>query len=118
MADIKPQFVRRAGDYMLYKWEGFKDDDTAIPLNVEGFRDITVYIDGAFDGNTVSIQGAPLDDNDWYRTLRDVGSGTAMSFTAGSHGTLLDMGLFMRPAKTAGSGTSQDVDVYLLGKRL
>ena len=120
MADIAPVslLVNKRNDVVVYKWVTFTENDTAMPVSVNPhFSDVTVQVAGDFGSGAVGLEGS-LDPTagtdpssaDWFDLSEPIGDTIAITADGGK--AVLENVLYARP-KTP-TGTSVDVDVYLL----
>jgi hypothetical protein len=93
-----------SGRSLSIAWSGLLNGDDGQPWDTEDFPDWSVQITGTFGaGGTVVIQGSNNGTN-WI-TLRDP-SGAILSFTAADLRQALELSRWVRPAVTAGDGTT------------
>jgi hypothetical protein len=87
------------------------DDGEAVEL--AGYADRSVQVQGIFDTTTVVIEGS--NDGVNYHTLTDP-QGTALSFTAAGLRAILQIARYVRPRVTAGgAGTDITVTMFMRG---
>ena len=113
MAEIPVQRIDKSGKYAVYLWETITAGDTCEPLPVHDFDDLTIYVTGTFDSNTISLQGCATKTGT-YVALRDVLTAAAIAIDAAGAGLVAEGALFVKPVNT--SGTTIDIDVYLVAK--
>jgi hypothetical protein len=109
MAEITAQKYEGGSGFSVFLWEGLSDEDTCIPLKVQGNSGITlaVQLTGTF-GGTVTFEGS-INGQTWV-TLQTLDNEDATASAVGAFG-IREGFLYIRPS--AGSGVS-DVDVFLL----
>ena len=113
MAEIPVQRIDKSGKYAVYLWETITAGDTCEALPVHDFDDITIYVTGTFDSNTISLTGSATKTGT-YAALRDVLTAAAIGITEAGTGLVAEGALFVKPANTG--GTTIDIDVYLVAK--
>lgn len=85
-------------------WTGLLNGDDGEPVHLPGFQDRSVQVTGTFGtGGSVAVQGS--NDGTNYAALRDPSS-TTIAITAAGIKSVLEATLHMRPAVTAGDGTT------------
>ncbi len=113
MSVIAPQIsaISSATGTILVLWEGLATGDTASPVSFPDYPDMTVHAIGTFNGGTsVSLTGSMVQGGT-YTALTDP-QGNAITKTAAAIEAVTEAPLYVKP--TIGSGSSDDVDVYLL----
>ena len=117
MATRKPQKVTKTPGYAVWKWEQLEDTDTAAPLFVGDYDDITVYADGDFESAavTLAMHGAPVDDSNLYRALSDANSGSAIGMSDDGVALISESCIYIKPVASGGSA-GQDIDIYIVCK--
>ena len=104
-----------ASGITLVKWEGLTKttDDTGEPYICPHYADKSVQLIGTLGvGGVCTIQGSNMKDTPTYATLNDA-QGNAMTMDALKIEQILENSYLVRPAITAGDGTT-DLDVYML----
>jgi len=104
-----------ASGITLVKWEGLTKttDDTGEPYICPHYADKSVQLIGTLGvGGVCTIQGSNMKDSPTYATLNDA-QGNAMTMDALKIEQILENSYLVRPAITAGDGTT-DLDVYML----
>jgi hypothetical protein len=95
---------------VIATWETLTNGDQGAPIEMPGWNVRSVQILGTFDTSTLVIQGS--NDGTNWATLNDL-DGNALSFTAVGFAGVREISRYIRPACTAGGG-STDIDVKLL----
>ena len=104
-----------ASGITLVKWEGLTKttDDTGEPYICPHYADKSVQLIGTLGvAGACTIQGSNMKDTPTYATLNDPSS-AALVMTALAIEAILENTYLVRPAITAGDGTT-DLDVYML----
>jgi len=104
-----------ASGITLVKWEGLTKttDDTGEPYICPHYADKSVQLIGTLGvGGVCTMQGSNMKDSPTYATLNDA-QGNAMTMDALKIEQILENSYLVRPAITAGDGTT-DLDVYML----
>lgn len=109
MAVITPVISDASGNCHVVSWSAIGDSDTCTPVGFAGARDKTVQINGTFGGATIVLEGSVDGTN--YVTLTDP-QGNSISKTSAALETVMENVQFIRPATSAGVGSS--INVYLL----
>lgn len=98
----------------MWTWPTCANGDTGAPALVGDYADLCAQFDGTFGaGGTVVLQGSN-DGASWF-TLTDVQQ-AAISKTAAALEQVAECPLYIRPAVTAGDGTTS-INVRLIGRR-
>jgi hypothetical protein len=111
MATIQPTITLSPQGVVTAVWTPLANGDVGAPLDAVGYPDKTVAIFGTFGaGGSLTIQGrassAGAQDTD-YTALNDSrGEGNALTFTAADIRVVNENPQFIRPAVTAGDGTT------------
>lgn len=99
-------------NFLRTKWLAMANGDTGAPIANCDYQDRTVQVTGTFGAaGSVTIQGSN-DDGVTWATLTDP-LGNALTFTAAGMKQITELPYAIRPAVTAGDGTTS-VNVYLL----
>ena len=114
MADITPTHKQVGRHAHLYLWETLTESDTALPVSVPFSADRSVHVVGTFGGATITMQGTNETAPTNYETLTNIDGTTACTFTAAALQQIEENTVWIRPSSA--SGSSSDVDVYLLVK--
>lgn len=103
--------IKQVGDdgYVTVTWETLESGDDGAPVRLGRLADKTVQVTGAFDGETVTMQGS-MDGTNWF-PLTD-GSGTVVEFAAAGGSLIAENPLWVRPL-CDGVGTTVDLDVVI-----
>lgn len=119
MALVSFQEVKSQGGYRVFKWEGMTNGgspDTASPIKLPGFKDITAYLFGTISGSSVMAIHASPEESSPTLFAPMIAGGSAISLTAANTCALCEsVGLWYKPVMTAGDG-STDLDVYILAR--
>jgi len=111
MAEITVAFPKgRAGKRATALWETVTCGDTGSWIELGDFNDNTVSAVGTFNSQTITIQGANLEDKSDAFTVADI-TGTAITFTTAGGKLVIDAPRYIRPSFSGSSGG--DVDVAL-----
>lgn len=104
----------RAGEGAAIKvvWTDVTTGDTGAPVEVFGYNDRSVQVEGTFSGATCTIQGSldavltgsAVSVAGNYEALRDPSS-TSLTFTTAGLKGVLEMVRTIRPSVAAGAGT-------------
>src|SRR5687767_1915693 len=91
-------------DNLLVVWTGLDVDDSGSPVEIPGFPDRTVTIEGTFSvGGSCTLQGS--NDGTNYYSLTDP-QGNAITKTAGGVELVTENTRYVRPLVTAGDGST------------
>lgn len=100
-------------DTKMVFWEGLVTGDTADPVEMPDWPDMTVQIVGTFAGGTsVSLTGS--NDGTNYVALTDP-QGNAITKTAAALEAVTEAPRYIKP--TIASGVADDIDVYLICRK-
>lgn len=89
--------------------------DVTEAISIPGGADRSVQLIGAFDGDTIVIEGSNEATPTTYETLHDV-NGNVMSFTASALRQIQELVTWLRARVSAGAGASTSVTVIFLHK--
>lgn len=100
-------------DTKLVTWSGLITGDTATPVEMPDWPDMTVQIAGTFNGGTsVSLQGS--NDGTNYAALTDP-QGNAITKTAAAIESVTEAPRYIKP--TIASGSADSIAVTLLCRK-
>lgn len=94
--------------YWLHTWSGVGSSTSTASVRVSGLADKTVTVDGAFDGNTVTIQGSMDDTN--FHTMT-ISGGADATFSAAGMGLLVENPRFIRATTDATGSPSLTIAI-------
>ena len=110
MAVIPYQLVQKPSPENPIGWQvtwpnlTFATNDTGAPLDLEGFADRSLQVEGVFGaGGNVEFQGS--NDGVNFRALHDPYSNT-LEFNSARLTHMTEIPMLMRPAVTSGDGTT------------
>lgn len=93
-------------------WSGLATGDDGAPVELPGYADRSVQVDGTFGGATVAIQVSNTGST-WFPATDP--QGNAISFTAGGLEQLEEVARHTRCVVTGGAGSG--ITVNMLGRR-
>jgi hypothetical protein len=105
MADaVRIPTITYERDSALVVWTGLDLDDSGSPVNLPGFPDRTVTIEGTFSvGGSCTLQGS--NDNATWHSLTDP-QGNVITKTAAGIELVTENPKYVRPLVTAGDGST------------
>jgi len=101
---VRAASVTYTKDTVFVVWTGLDADDSGSPVELQGFPDRTVTIEGTFSvGGSCTMQGS--NDGTNYYSLTDP-QGNAITKTAGGIELITENPKYIRPLVTAGDGST------------
>lgn len=93
-----------AGEGEVYKavWTGLTGSDDGEALELRGYNDRSIQVEGTFDSGTVTVKGS--NDSTNYEGIRDPSS-TALTFTAAGLKGVLEAVRLIKPVVSGGGGS-------------
>jgi len=92
------------GGWVIVAWQNMANGDTGEVVELVQFADRSVQVAGTFgSGGTCVIQGS--NDGVNFNTINDA-TDAPLSFLTGGLKTIMDVPRYIRPAVTAGDGTT------------
>lgn len=96
--------ISEVGNAALVTWTGLLNGDFGAPVQWVDYADRCVQVTGTFGtGGSVTLQGS--NDGTNWATMADP-QGNALTFTATKLEQALELPVYVRPAVTAGDGTT------------
>jgi hypothetical protein len=104
-----PEPARPIG--LIVTWGPMGTSDTGLPLDLVGFADRSIQVEGTFGGATLELQGS--NDLTNFRVLHDPYS-NPLDYLAARIDHLTEIPVLMRPAVLGGDGTTAlNVTMYI-----
>lgn len=96
--------------FMVCTWSNLNNGDEGKEIQVVGYADRSIQVDGSFDGGSLEMKGS--NDGINYYTLTDP-QGNALSFTTAKIEQVSEITRFIKPVATGGASTNIKVSMLL-----
>lgn len=114
MAEQPVQKAQTSGRYKVYHWDTLAGTDTGVPIRLDDFDDISIYVYGTPDTGSVALKGSPeVDSPTLYSSLQDLAGSVIAINTSGGHAVVGPKAIWYYPVVTGGGG-SCDLDIWIV----
>lgn len=96
--------------FMVCTWSGLANGDEGKEIQVVGYADRSIQVDGNFDGGTIEIKGS--NDGISYYTLTDP-QGNNLSFTTPKIEQVSEITRYIKPVASGGAAMNIKISMLL-----